>query len=100
MKKQGTKTVTAKYGRKEGSVQEKIEVEAFEDVALADVSVKKGLTINLGDFNSARIDVMVSLPTYVEEIEEAIERASEICDREVETRSNSLRKLHEKAKIR
>jgi len=50
---------------------EKVEVFTFQDVPTASVSVKAGLTKNLGDFNSIRIDVMVTVPSYLEEIDAA-----------------------------
>lgn len=40
----------------------------------ATVSVKGGATINLGNYESARIDVMLSVPCYVEEIDEIFEK--------------------------
>lgn len=37
----------------------------------AKVSVSNGLTLNLGNFESARLDVSVSVPCYREEIDDA-----------------------------
>ena len=39
------------------------------EVDPAYVSVKKGRTINLGDYCSARFDVSVMLPCYIEDVE-------------------------------
>lgn len=55
---------------------EMIEVRTFAGVPTATVSMTAGLTKNMGDFNSCRIEVSVSLPTYVEEIDEAASYAS------------------------
>lgn len=41
------------------------------------VRVSAGMTINMGDFNSLRIDVSVTLPCLPEEIESTYEEASE-----------------------
>jgi len=38
--------------------------------ATAQVIQKKGLTINLGNFESARVDVGYAMPCYVEEVKE------------------------------
>lgn len=45
---------------------------------VATVSVKLGTTINLGDFSSARVDVMFSVPCYVEEMLNVYEQTKEI----------------------
>ena len=41
----------------------------------AEVGVKMGMTINLGDYNSARISVSLSVPCYREEADDAFEWA-------------------------
>jgi hypothetical protein len=38
-----------------------------------------GLTLNLGNYESARLDVSIELPCYVEEIAEADTLAEEFC---------------------
>lgn len=58
----------------------KVEVRTFEGIPTATVSVRAGLKKNLGDFNSADVSVTVTVPTYLEEINEAIEYASEKVD--------------------
>lgn len=58
----------------------KVEVRTFEGIPTATVSVRAGLKKNLGDFNSADVNVTVTVPTYLEEINEAIEYASEKVD--------------------
>jgi hypothetical protein len=55
--------------------QETIEVRNFETEP-AEVGINYGLTINLGDFNSARVDVSVKIPCYVEEKDEAFANIS------------------------
>jgi len=50
---------------------EEIEVRKFE-VEPAYISVNHGRTMNLGDYESARLDVRVSVPCYPEEINEAL----------------------------
>jgi hypothetical protein len=56
----GGKTVSE---RKQGG---KIKVRPFV-TETANVSVKYGATVPMGDYSSARIDVMISMPCYVEE---------------------------------
>lgn len=48
----------------------------------ARVRVAGGLTLNLGDYNSARVDVMVELPCYPEETE--LRRAKDFAAQQVE----------------
>lgn len=50
---------------------EELEVSRFE-VEPAYVSVNHGRTVNLGNYESAKVDVRVSVPCYREEIEPAI----------------------------
>lgn len=65
--------------RSESSNEEPIAVRAYPaNVPLGSVSFSGGLTENLGDFNSARYDVGVTLPCTVEELEDAYEAAVEI----------------------
>ena len=52
-----------------------LEVRVFE-TATASVQAKVGQTINLGNFESVRLEVGVSLPCYVEEVEDALLDAS------------------------
>lgn len=42
------------------------------------VRVGAGMTVNMGDFNSLRIDVSISIPCLPSEIERAYEEASEL----------------------
>lgn len=52
------------------SNQEKIKVKKFFG-KVAEVECSSGITINLGDYESAKVFCSVKLPCYVEEIEEA-----------------------------
>lgn len=65
--------------RSESSEEEPIAVRAYPaNVPLGSVSFSGGLTENLGDFNSARFDVGVTLPCTVEEVADAYEAAVEL----------------------
>ena len=48
-----------------------IEVRTFDGVPTATVSYRGELTKNLGEFNSAKVSVGVTVPTYLEEIDDA-----------------------------
>lgn len=52
------------------------------------VRVNAGLTTNLGDYESLRVDVSISMPCYKEEIEQVFpsigDKVSEMLDSEVE----------------
>ena len=61
-----------------------LEVATFpEEVEVAHVSAKFGLTISLAPYESARIDVGVSLPCYPEELDRAMESAVTRCQKKV-----------------
>lgn len=60
-----------------GFVEEPLGVKKFESTP-ALVSAAMGATINLGNFESLRIDVGVTLPCYPEEVKEGIEAALQL----------------------
>jgi hypothetical protein len=51
-----------------------------------------GLTINLGNYESARCDVGVTLPCYVEEITEAMKEAWKIAEEEIQKQRKAVSK--------
>ena len=51
--------------------REDIDILVFETEDIASTSVKLGLTINLDHYESCRMDVMVTVPHYEEERDEA-----------------------------
>lgn len=50
-----------------------------------------GLTINRGNFESARVDVSVSVPCYVEDIEAADHWAAAFCEERIKQEVASVR---------
>jgi hypothetical protein len=58
----------------------------------AKVHVSKGLTLNLGNFESARIDVSVAVPCYLEELDAAYRFADNWVETRLEVERNSVRK--------
>lgn len=60
----------------ETEVSQEIEVFTF-DTSPASVTINYGLTMNLGNYESARCDVSITVPCYTEEIDEALKWASE-----------------------
>ena len=52
--------------------------------APAKVLVSKGLTINLGNYESARVTIGVELPCYVEEVEDATSAAERLVEARVQ----------------
>ena len=56
----------------------------------ANVSVKGGATVNLGNYESARVDVMLSVPCYIEEIDEVYEQTKDWVDRMVKKEYDEL----------
>lgn len=68
---------------------ERVLVDKFEG-PVAEVSVAMGLTVNLGNYESMRIDVGVKLPCYKEELEDAQNKAFEIVERELYKKKKEL----------
>lgn len=68
-----------RVGEEEEVEMGRIRVSPFETNP-AVVSVKGGATVNLGNYQSARVDVMLSIPCYVEEIDEIYPKAKEWVD--------------------
>lgn len=69
-------------GKKSDTV-EKIQVRPFvTDTAY--VSVKKGATIPTGDYASARVDVMIGMPCYIEEIGKVFQQVTQAVDKLVD----------------
>lgn len=68
--------------------------------ATAQVVQKKGLTINLGNFESARVDVGYVMPCYVEEVKEMEEVVNDMIEERlqrevVEVRGKDIRPGYE-----
>jgi hypothetical protein len=56
-----------------------------EDKVMSDSKVKYslGMTINLGNYDSARVDVGVEIPADSENLDEAYVKASEYCNEKI-----------------
>ncbi len=57
----------------------------------AQVTARYGLTLNLGNYESARVDVEVTVPCYVEEIEEAYAEAITFVEEKIRQDVDELR---------
>ena len=66
-------------GKLNKHLEKRIKVRPFETTP-ANVSIKYGLTIPLQAYASARIDVMISVPCYVEEIDEVYPQVRKLVD--------------------
>ena len=89
MKKSAESTImVSKVFSKDGVVvseeheAETIAVHVFA-TETAEVGVTMGSTINLGDYNSARVDVYCKVPSYIEELDEAYEFASNFAEKKI-----------------
>lgn len=58
----------------------------------AKVKAAMGLTINLGNYESARVDVGVELPCYAEEVPEVMARAWTFCEEEIRKQAVEVRR--------
>lgn len=67
-----------------------ISVKEFQ-VEPAMIGVNRGATVNLGDFNSVRVEVIATVPTYMEEIEDAYEYVNNITRKYMETELKEIR---------
>jgi hypothetical protein len=56
----------------------------------AEVGVTLGGTVNLGNFESARLDITCKIPAYREEIEEAYEYAFKFADDKLNEQLNKM----------
>lgn len=83
VKVSGKKWVSSHYRGNESNNEENLEVQVFA-VEPAEITASLGLTINLGNYESARCDAGVTLPTYVEEIPEAYKKAWAIVEEELQ----------------
>ncbi len=81
---------TAHYAGQETQSEAQIEVRTF-DTPHATVKAQYGLTLNLGNYESARVDAGIELPCYPEEIAEAFEQAWKLCQDEIQNQIKSLR---------
>ncbi|MBQ9407185.1 MAG: hypothetical protein IJU37_10690 [Desulfovibrio sp.] len=63
---EGTITVSATQFNQVSEEKEYIEIRPFATVP-AKVGVKFGRTLNLGNYESARVDVLIEMPCYAEE---------------------------------
>jgi hypothetical protein len=57
----------------------------------AQVTARFGLTLNLGNYESARCDCYVTLPCYLEEIDSALKSSWDIAEKEVQKQVESIR---------
>jgi hypothetical protein len=70
------------FGKEEVS-NERIRIRPFVSNP-ASISVKAGVTINLGNYESGRVDVMLTMPCYPEEIDGVYEDVKNWVDSRVE----------------
>lgn len=88
MDKPTTITITKQFKLQSGEsesdpVNETIQVTKFETEP-AKVRVGFGLTINMGNYESARLDVSVEVPCYKEQVDDAYERAKDWVEERVQ----------------
>lgn len=89
-----TAVVTRSFG-KIGAIEasdQKLEVRGFVTEP-ATVEIGYGLTLNIGNYESARVDVKVSVPCYREEINEAYDFAKKWAEERVQAEVKEIRKI-------
>ena len=90
--KEATLVVSKTAFGEEKETIEKIRVTPFH-TDTATVSVKGGATINLGNYESARIDVMLVVPCYVEEIDTVFPKVKEWVDAKLAKEYKELKQV-------
>ena len=60
--------------------------------APANISIKAGFTMNLGNYESGRADVMLSMPCYPEEIDGVYPQVKEWVDAKVSEEDKEMKK--------
>jgi len=89
-KRDGRIWVERRYNGTQERQDTKIPIQPFV-VEPAYVNYSAGVTLNMGNYQSARIDVGISLPTYIEEIPDAYKQAIGIVDKVIEEEVNKLK---------
>ena len=92
--KPSTATVTRTYGKigAPETKDEQIEVRAFVTEP-ASVEIGYGLTLNIGNYESARVDVRLSVPCYREEMDDAFAFAKKWAEERVQKEVAEVRKI-------
>lgn len=87
-------TVNRTYGTlaKQEVTEETVEVKGFV-VPPAHIEVGYGLTLNLGNYESARIDVKMNIPCYREEADDAYEHARQWAEQRIRREVAEVRAL-------
>lgn len=67
-----------------------LEVRRFETEP-AHIRANYGMTLNLGNYESARVDVSVTLPCYTEEIPGAFKKAWEIAKEQIQEQVKGIK---------
>jgi hypothetical protein len=87
----GKKWVTRQFRKEDSSEETELEARVFE-VEPAWVRAGYGLTVNMGNYESARCDAGVTLPCYVEEIGVAFDEAWKVAEEEVQEQVRELKR--------
>lgn len=86
--KKGGGNGTANTSIDKGAAGKKVDTYGVDSPVTSDnpakIKIAGGLTLNLGDFNSARVDVGIELPCDPENIEEAFSAAKKWVETKVE----------------
>lgn len=92
--KSTTATVTKVYGKigLPDTKDEELAVRTFITNP-AMVEIGYGLTLNIGNYESARIDVRIALPCYVEETDQAFAFAKKWTEERIQTEVKEIRKI-------
>jgi len=87
-----TRTIPVEIGGsgEEEVIEEHVEIRPFVSEA-ARVTIAKGLTLNLGNYQSARIDVGISLPCYPEELGDMVETVNTMVESRLMMERDSIR---------
>ena len=88
--KEGTVNVTVTSIGQPKEKQKKINIRPFVTNP-ASVSVKKGATIPTGNYASVRVDVMITMPCYVEEVPAMYKKVTAAVERMIEKEVETIK---------
>jgi hypothetical protein len=67
-----------------------------KDVPLAEVGVSSSMTLNMGNYESVKVGISISLPTVLPELEEAYKAAKNLVDSKLNAEVNDIREYRKK----
>lgn len=68
----------------------------MEPTEIGSVGTSRGVTCNLGNYESARVDIWCSLPTRVDKVDETYQKCEDFCSKKLQEEVKKIRDQAEK----